>query len=104
MFEITCNRCGAGVRTSDLSDPDAALICGCCPENHHHGQNAAACPGIDAGHPGTPCHRAAGGQECTLKTPSGEPCPGGHCGPGVAGCNVCRPITISVAPNAVKVS
>jgi hypothetical protein len=27
-----------------------------------------------------------------MVTPAGEDCPGGHCGTGVEGCTVCRPV------------
>lgn len=40
MLHIQCNQCGKSVVTSDGSDPDSALVCGCCPEDHHHGEAA----------------------------------------------------------------
>lgn len=103
MFHIGCSRCGKWTVVQDLSDPDAALQCSCCPQDHHHGQAANACPGIEAGHPGVPCHQEGDGSGCTLRTPHGEACPGGHCTPGDPGCTVCRPITITPLPGAVKV-
>ena len=39
MLHIRCDQCGASA-ISDGSDPDAALSCGCCPEDHHHGEAA----------------------------------------------------------------
>jgi hypothetical protein len=104
MFHLHCARCGAWTTVPDLSDPDAALQCSCCTLDHHHGQAANACPGITAGHPGVPCHQPEGGTGCSLRTPPGEPCPGGHCTPGDPGCQVCRPITITPLPGSVQVA
>jgi hypothetical protein len=47
MLHIQCDQCGASVIAADGSDPDAALSCGCCPQDHHHGQAA--------GESGEPC-------------------------------------------------
>jgi hypothetical protein len=80
-------------------DFDAALDCtpgyGCCGEDHHHGRNANACPGVEQGHGDVAC-ASPDPLACTAVTPPGEDCPGGHCGYGVHGCQVCRPITITV--------
>jgi len=103
MFHLSCNRCGGWTTVLDLSDPDSALKCGCCPVDHHHGQAANACTGADgSGHPGEPCHHPDGGLDCVARTPAGELCSGGHCGPGVSGCGVCRPITITPLSSAVQ--
>jgi len=40
VLHIQCDQCGASVTTADGTDPDAALACGCCPEDHHHGEAA----------------------------------------------------------------
>jgi hypothetical protein len=40
MLHIQCDQCGASVIAAGGSDPDAALSCGCCPQDHHHGQAA----------------------------------------------------------------
>jgi hypothetical protein len=45
MRNIVCKGCGASVILHGDEDPHAALACGCCPEDHHHGQ-AAATTGI----------------------------------------------------------
>ena len=37
---VTCNQCGASATIADGTDPDAALTCACCPQDHHHGQAA----------------------------------------------------------------
>jgi hypothetical protein len=42
MLRIQCNQCGRSVVTTDGSDPDSALLCDCCPEDHHHGEAANA--------------------------------------------------------------
>lgn len=65
-LRIRCDGCGTSVITDTGADPDGALDCGCCPQDHHHGEAANACPG----HPGK------------------------H-GKGVPGCTVCRPLTIT---------
>ena len=40
MLHLSCNQCGASATVADGADPDAALTCGCCPLDHHHGQAA----------------------------------------------------------------
>ena len=72
--------------TFDALQPD----CRCCPEDHDH-DAAAAC---DGGH-GT-CKAI----DCAVVTPLGEPCPGDHCGLEQDGCNVCRPLTITIVPGS----
>jgi hypothetical protein len=65
-----------------VADLDAAVVCapgsGCCPEDHHHGQAANACPGIP-----DPDH------ECGVDNPE---------------CTVCRPITITFLPGSTRVA
>jgi len=89
-----------------LNDPDSAHDCACCDGAGHDGQShgaaAAACPG---GHGACPapdtCEVWAGVTANTRHPlydgPPPGPCPGGHCGLGVDGCAVCRPLTI-IAP------
>jgi len=92
-----------------MANLDAQLVCpdtsDCCKEDHDHGVAANACEG---GH--TTCPTPA---SCALwanvrshyADPDAEgvpvSCPGGHCGLGVPGCTVCRPITIIVPPGHV---
>jgi hypothetical protein len=111
---------GVTVPACPLLDLGAAVKCqdgtGCCTEDHSHDAAANSCPdiGLDHGqrHDGAPCpvpgnctlwrnvnadhHRAL--REAGQPVPS---CPGGHCGPGVPGCTVCRPVTITVIPGSV---
>lgn len=90
--QVQCQQCLAVTTIAEDTDPHAVNWCRCCPLDHHHGQAAAACPGAGgAGHPGQPCPHP-NPAVCTRLTPPGEPCPGGHCGPGVPGCTVCRPV------------
>jgi hypothetical protein len=100
VLHIQCMQCGKwsvfGAEAG--ADPDSALQCGCCKKDHHHGQAANACPGVDAGHPGAPCPAP---DTCITLTPLGEACPGGHCGLGVDGCTVCRPIAITLLSGVV---
>jgi hypothetical protein len=108
MFHLHCPRCGAWTVVQDLRDPDAALKCGCCTLDHHHGQAANACTDthlpVDQRHGGAPCpHPSPAGADCERLTEAGQPCPGAHCGPGVPGCTVCRPIVITPLPGSVKV-
>ena len=42
MLHVRCDQCGASAVIDGGTDPDAALSCGCCPEDHHHGQAADA--------------------------------------------------------------
>lgn len=89
---IQCMQCLTVAEIPSEADPHAVQICGCCTIDHHHGEAAAACPGNDGiGHPGEPCPQP-NPASCTRVTPAGKDCPGGHCGVGVAGCTVCRPL------------
>jgi len=36
FLEVTCDSCGESARTLNGSNPDGALSCDCCPENHDH--------------------------------------------------------------------
>jgi hypothetical protein len=91
-MRVGCRQCGAVIDLPPLADPHATTWCGCCTRPHHHGRNAAACPGNNGtGHPGEPCPEMTPSR-CTVITPAGEDCPGGHCGAGVTGCTVCRPV------------
>jgi hypothetical protein len=114
-----------------LKDLDAALDCkpgaSCCTDDHggvSHGAWANACP---AAHDDAPCPapktcRSWGGMAAAvadldpanpahmavktqLETLYGRPvagdCPGGHCAQGVDGCQVCRPLTITLIGGTV---
>jgi hypothetical protein len=49
---ITCKGCNTSVTLyDDGADPHAALECGCCPEDHHHGAAAET-----TGEPCRPVH------------------------------------------------
>jgi hypothetical protein len=93
-LRVLCPGCGSEAVVTDGSDPDGAFDahpdtdCRCCPEDHHHGMAAAAC---SQEHGDAAC---GVGADCIVHTPTGEDCPGGHCGPGVDGCTVCRPLII----------
>jgi hypothetical protein len=94
-----------------LADPDAAITCppgsGCCSADHHHGNAASACPG---GHKACPspdaCPVWLGMQphleNSSIRDTSAGKCPGGHCGLGVDGCTVCRPLKITLIPGSVR--
>jgi hypothetical protein len=100
VLHIQCKQCGKWTMISPGVDPDAALECNCCTLNHHHGQAANGCAGAGGNHVGQPCHMPDNGMDCVVFTEPGEDCPGQHCGPGVPGCSVCRPITITL-PSAL---
>lgn len=115
---VQCMQCLAETVIPGGADPHALTWCGCCTRTdpatgqiHHHGRAAEACAGNNGtGHPGAPCphpnpkactavsHPAppGDGEGIPPGTPgirgAGEDCPGGHCGVGVDGCTVCRPI------------
>lgn len=36
MMHVRCNSCGNSAYTSDGSDPDNAVKCDCCPQDHSH--------------------------------------------------------------------
>ncbi len=95
MLRVQCNQCGKSAYTDNVLDPDSALACDCCPQQHDHAAAANACIGAGVSHAGTPCPDSSPAA-CTVVTPEGEDCPGGHCGLGVDGCAVCRPVTITV--------
>lgn len=88
LIKVVCNQCGAKAYTENGDDPDGALVCACCPQDHNHGHAANACPG---NHEGAACPAS---MTCIVLTPEGEECPGGHCALGVPGCLVCRPATL----------
>lgn len=89
---VQCKQCLETTSLPEGADPHAVTWCNCCPVEHHHGQQAESCPGNNGvGHPGEPCNHD-NPDICTMLTPPGVPCPGGHCGVGVGGCTVCRPI------------
>lgn len=114
MYRVECKQCKASVLTENGATNN--LSCGCCdgsghPEgiaaNDHEGaSNACSGAGKEPGqqHPGAPCpHPSENGIGCNALTlipgvsqdvPEGEPCPGGHCWPGVEGCTTCRPCTV----------
>jgi hypothetical protein len=97
-MRVACLQCHAVVDLPPGADPHATTWCGCCTQKHHHGRAAEACPGNGGtGHPGERCpHPDPSG--CTALTPVGEDCPGGHCGVGVTGCTVCRPVARYLVP------
>lgn len=98
VLRVLCPGCRSEALTSNCADPDGAFDadpgtdCRCCPGDSHpgqsHGEAAQACP---QGHEDAACGT---GPDCLVHTPAGEDCPGGHCGPGVDGCTVCRPLII----------
>jgi hypothetical protein len=116
-----------------LADIGAVVTCppdsGCCQLPHSHDANAMTCPGLTGGigHPGEPCphpdpvtcpaHVSStspmAGTPAHLYVPEGakralsrEPlaCPGGHCGLGVKGCTICRPVTITMLPGTANIT
>lgn len=40
MLLVQCNSCNKVAFTEVGYNPDAALDCDCCPDNHNHGTNA----------------------------------------------------------------
>lgn len=128
MLTLSCDGCGtiayADCGCPDGYDPhtgghlpgcqmgnlDAQLACpptsDCCQEDHDHAEQADSCTAQHTG----PCPNPT---SCKLwanlrshvedPDAAGMPanCPGGHCGVGVPGCTVCRPITIIVPPGHV---
>ena len=71
VLQVTCKQClsSAYVAAGDVHE---ALTCGCCADEHHHGQAASACPRAHEG----PCWT------------------GPQSGPRPGGCTVCRPLMI----------
>lgn len=117
VLHTQCPGCGTFALVANAADPDAEVVCGCCPLDHHHGQAANACPG---GHDAEPCPhpdpKACGvhlsgpgnGADCDPAGHGDGSCPahadgcqGGHCGKGVNGCTVCRPLILSLPPASV---
>jgi hypothetical protein len=47
---VECNQCRKQAFVMDGGDIHVALVCPCCPEDHHHGQAAG-----NAAEGGTPC-------------------------------------------------
>jgi hypothetical protein len=112
MVPVADGRMSCGRADCAHLDPDAAFDaaadCSCCTAGHHHGLNANSCAG---GHDPCPspgdCPVWLGMQphreNSPLRDTSAGSCPGGHCGPGVPGCGVCRPLKITVMPGSVTV-
>lgn len=100
MLKVECKKCGAFVWTDNGLTPNAVLNCGCCSQLHDHDESANSCRGIQEGHPGQACSEADP-LTCVAVTPEGEDCPGEHCGAGVIGCAVCRPVNIIIYGVAV---
>jgi hypothetical protein len=36
VVTVVCDTCGKKELTADTQDPDSALACDCCPEDHSH--------------------------------------------------------------------
>ena len=127
--DCTCEIIAPGTKPPDghlalcpLTDLGSNVLCdpesGCCQESHSHDAAANACPGIVAGgHPGAPCpdegkrclvysggHSAARDLDPEVRVRRAGKCPGGHCGPGVEGCTICRPVTITLLPGSVNLT
>lgn len=98
MYRVTCKQCGAIGTAMDGNNPQAAVSCDCCTQDHDHDVSANSCRGANKPHrkqhPGRACAHPMGGIGCNVITPIGVDCPGGHCFPGVKGCTVCRPLSI----------
>lgn len=110
MFRVKCDQCGR--ETIVVGDPFGAEIpgCVCCTADHVHDESANTCSGEHAGtacpHAGSDLIRSLvhpethevtefhGDEACIAASLPGEPCPGGHCGLGVPGCAVCRPVSL----------
>lgn len=95
MYRVTCKQCGASGITDNGHQLQNAVSCRCCTQDHDHDESANACPeaGIEGvRHGGADC--TLGDRACIVLTPEAEECPGGHCGPGVDGCTVCRPLLV----------
>ena len=127
--DCTCELIVPGAKPPDghhvlcpMTDLGSNVLCDedgdCCQESHSHTEAANACPGIIAGHPGAPCPDADKARCLTYSggysaAPDLAPearvrrlgkCPGGHCGFGVEGCTICRPVTITLLPGSVNLS
>lgn len=102
MLHVQCKRCDAFALTNNHGNPDSALSCGCCTIEHSHGPKV--CPNAEKHN--EPCKTPT---ECdvhhgylykadgTGAEPANEgDCPGGHCGLGVKGCVVCRPVHLTL--------
>jgi hypothetical protein len=78
-YLLTCAGCGATatIDGEQVNDPDRYLDCvpdgGCCLKDHHHGQQANACPQTHAG-------------PCSVANPD---------------CTVCRSIIIAPLPGSM---
>jgi hypothetical protein len=67
---VQCKQCMKSQVIPAGADPHLVFECGCCTEDHHHGQEANACPRTHDG----PCWQ------------------GPLSGPKPDGCTVCRPL------------
>jgi len=74
VLQVTCKQCLSSAYVTDGRDVHETLECGCCPEDHHHGQAAGACPKEHDG----PCWNP----------------PPGPAAERPDGCTVCRPLLV----------
>jgi hypothetical protein len=112
---------GAHAAGCPFADLGAQVVCPpgspCCKQDHSHDATANACP---QNHGTAPCPNPGrcetweqqkrdvvnldpdvhGQLKASLAHITGD-CPGGHCGFGVPGCTVCRPVTVTVMPGSV---
>jgi hypothetical protein len=72
VVQVICKTCMTTALVADGQDVHVALECACCPGDHHHGQEAGACPRVHDG----PCWQ------------------GPQAGPRPDGCTVCRPVLV----------
>ena len=70
-YLVSCNGCAASA-VIEGGRPNDQLSCNCCTVDHSHQDAADTCPGAGD----LPGHAEA-------------------CAPGVSGCTVCRPVTVS---------
>lgn len=93
---VTCKQCLQSVTHPPGTEADvhASLECGCCTQDHHHGEAAAAC---NAQHACGACgqdHPSDGHADDCKQAHLGPCWQGPQAGPRPDGCTVCRPLLI----------
>lgn len=100
---VTCKQCLQSVTHPPGTETDVhtSLECGCCTEDHHHGEAAAACDGQhDCASCGAAHHRGAEHEDGCRSAVHGPCWQGPQAGPKPGGCTVCRPLLIQATAGA----
>jgi hypothetical protein len=66
---VMCKVCLTSTHVNPNQDPHTVLFCRCCPEQHHHGEAASACPKTHEGSCWNPPDQPNRPDGCTVCRP-----------------------------------